>query len=305
MGMGEPLANFGPTWDAVTRLHDDFGISARRITVSTVGIVPGMRRMAAEELPVTLAVSLHAPNDALRETMIPINARYPLREVVDAAHAVAVATVAGSRSSTRASKGSTTLPSSPTSWPSSCAPRAARYPREPHPAQPHRGLRRPGRDRAPHPGVRRSARRSRAHSPPIRRNRGTDIDAACGQLRERANRDDGARVDKNAPVNEYRFLNPSQPQTLVNATILCYIQAFFGLIGSGGLAAIILISVGQGVGGFGIANEKRWGYGLALGQRRAERRGLAATSSAPTCSGSRSSSRSRSRCCSWRCSSTR
>ena len=66
-------------------------------------------------------------------------------------------------------------------------------------------------------------------------------------------------------MNEYRFLNPSQPQTLVNATILCYIQAFFGLIGSGGLAAIILISVGQGIGGFGIANEKRWGYGLALG----------------------------------------
>ena len=66
-------------------------------------------------------------------------------------------------------------------------------------------------------------------------------------------------------MNEYRFLNPSQPQTLVNATILLYIEAFFGLIGSGGLAAIILISVGQGVGGFGIANEKRWGYGLALG----------------------------------------
>jgi hypothetical protein len=65
-------------------------------------------------------------------------------------------------------------------------------------------------------------------------------------------------------VNEYRFLNPSQPQTLVNATILCYLQAFFGLIGSGGLAAIILVSVGQGAGGFGIANEKRWGYGLAL-----------------------------------------
>jgi hypothetical protein len=66
-------------------------------------------------------------------------------------------------------------------------------------------------------------------------------------------------------VNEYRFLNQSQPQTLVNATILCYIQAFFGLIGSGGFIALVLIAAGQGIGGFGIANEKRWGYGLALG----------------------------------------
>jgi len=65
-------------------------------------------------------------------------------------------------------------------------------------------------------------------------------------------------------VNEYRFLNPSQPQTLVNATVLCYIEAFFGLIGGLGLIAI-LIAVGQAAGGFGVANEKRWGYGLALG----------------------------------------
>ena len=75
----------------------------------------------------------------------------------------------------------------------------------------------------------------------------------------------GVPVDKNGTVNEYRWLNPSQPQTLVNATILCYIQAFFGLIGSGGLLALILIAIGQGIGGFGIANEKRWGYGVALG----------------------------------------
>ena len=69
-------------------------------------------------------------------------------------------------------------------------------------------------------------------------------------------------------MNEYRFLNPSQPQTLVNATILCYIEAFFGLIGSrfALTVRVILIAVGaRGVGGFGIANEKRWGYGLALG----------------------------------------
>jgi len=66
-------------------------------------------------------------------------------------------------------------------------------------------------------------------------------------------------------VNEYRFLNTSQPQTLVNATILCYFEAFFGLIGSSGTLALILIAVGQAAGGFGVANEKRWGYGIALG----------------------------------------
>jgi 23S rRNA (adenine2503-C2)-methyltransferase len=85
MGMGEPLANYAPTWAAVERLHHDLGLSARHITVSTVGIVPGIRRLAAEALPVTLAISLHAPDDELRETMIPVNRRYPLAEVLDAA----------------------------------------------------------------------------------------------------------------------------------------------------------------------------------------------------------------------------
>ena len=66
-------------------------------------------------------------------------------------------------------------------------------------------------------------------------------------------------------MNEYRFINTSQPQTLVNATILCYIEAVFGLLDSGGLLALILIGVGLAAGGFGIANEKKWGYGLAMG----------------------------------------
>ncbi|MEA2685294.1 MAG: rRNA (adenine2503-C2)-methyltransferase, partial [Actinomycetota bacterium] len=63
MGMGEPLANFGPVWAAVERLHHDLGLSARHLTVSTVGLVPGIRRLTAESLPVNLAVSLHAAND--------------------------------------------------------------------------------------------------------------------------------------------------------------------------------------------------------------------------------------------------
>ncbi len=84
MGMGEPLANLDATWGAVTRLHDDVGIGARHLTVSTVGLVPGIRRLAAAELPVGLAVSLHAADDDLRDELVPINRRYPLAELLDA-----------------------------------------------------------------------------------------------------------------------------------------------------------------------------------------------------------------------------
>jgi len=85
MGMGEPLANVEPVLRAVERIHDDLGISARHITVSTVGVVPGMRALAASQLPVTLAVSLHAPDDALRDELVPLNRRYPIADVLDAA----------------------------------------------------------------------------------------------------------------------------------------------------------------------------------------------------------------------------
>jgi 23S rRNA (adenine2503-C2)-methyltransferase len=85
MGMGEPLANFDAVWGAVERLHDDVGISARRMTISTVGVVPGMRRLLDVELPVTLAVSLHAPTDEQRAELIPLNDRYPIAEVLAAA----------------------------------------------------------------------------------------------------------------------------------------------------------------------------------------------------------------------------
>ena len=78
MGMGEPLANYDPVWESIVQIHDRLGISARRITVSTVGVVPGMRRLAREALPVTLAVSLHAPDDELRSP-----ARAPQRPIPD------------------------------------------------------------------------------------------------------------------------------------------------------------------------------------------------------------------------------
>jgi 23S rRNA (adenine2503-C2)-methyltransferase len=84
MGMGEPLANYDNTWSAIERLHGDMGLSARHLTVSTVGIVPGIRRLATEALPVNLAVSLHAANDELRTQMVPINARYPLAVLAEA-----------------------------------------------------------------------------------------------------------------------------------------------------------------------------------------------------------------------------
>ncbi|MGH9088948.1 MAG: 23S rRNA (adenine(2503)-C(2))-methyltransferase RlmN [Acidimicrobiales bacterium] len=81
MGMGEPLANYDRTWAAVERIHGDLGLSARHLTLSTVGIVPGIRRLAAEALPVNLAVSLHAANDALRDRLVPVNRRYPLADL--------------------------------------------------------------------------------------------------------------------------------------------------------------------------------------------------------------------------------
>ena len=84
MGMGEPLANYDRVWPAVERLHADVGLSARHITVSTIGIVPGIRRLARETLPVTLAVSLHAANDALRDQLVPVNRRYPLAALTEA-----------------------------------------------------------------------------------------------------------------------------------------------------------------------------------------------------------------------------
>jgi 23S rRNA (adenine2503-C2)-methyltransferase len=84
MGMGEPLANEQAVWSAVERIHHDLGLSARHITISTVGIVPGIRTLATRPLPVNLAVSLHAANDELRDELVPINRRYPIDDLLDA-----------------------------------------------------------------------------------------------------------------------------------------------------------------------------------------------------------------------------
>ena len=88
MGMGEPLANYSAVVAAVRRMvaepPEGFGLSARGITVSTVGLVPQIRKLATEGLPVTLALSLHAPDDGLRNTLVPINTRWDVAEVLDA-----------------------------------------------------------------------------------------------------------------------------------------------------------------------------------------------------------------------------
>jgi 23S rRNA (adenine2503-C2)-methyltransferase len=84
MGMGEPLANYDTTVAVVRRLHEYKGMSARHLTVSTVGVAPAIERLATEGLPLTLAVSLHAANNATRDELVPLNRRYPLERLYDA-----------------------------------------------------------------------------------------------------------------------------------------------------------------------------------------------------------------------------
>ena len=96
MGMGEPMANYKAVLAAIRAITapgpDGLGISARGVTLSTVGLVPRINQLATEGLPVTLAVSLHAPDDELRDELCPINTRWKVDEVVDAAHGYFAAT---------------------------------------------------------------------------------------------------------------------------------------------------------------------------------------------------------------------
>ncbi len=85
MGMGEPLANYANLREALHRLIDVIDMAARSVTVSTVGVIPGIRRLADEPWQVGLAISLHAADDELRNTLIPLNKRYPLDDLIEAA----------------------------------------------------------------------------------------------------------------------------------------------------------------------------------------------------------------------------
>ena len=184
MGMGEPLANVDPVLTALERLHDDFGLSARHLTVSTVGVVPGMRRLAQHHLPVTLAVSLHAPDDDLRSTLVPLNRRYPINSVLDAAREYAA--IKGRRVTFEYAciAGVNDFPHQA----ESLARRLTGLRGGAHvnliPLNPTGDFegRAPDRER-----INRFAARLAAAgvTVTVRRNRGVDIDAACGQLRAR------------------------------------------------------------------------------------------------------------------------
>jgi len=185
MGMGEPLANVEAVLGAIERLHRDLGLSARHITVSTVGVVPGMRRLAHFALPVTLAVSLHAPFDDERDQLVPLNRRYPIDAVVEAARDYALrkgrrvtfeyACIAGRNDSLEHA--------------AALAERLRGFPAGAHvnllPLNPTSEFR--GRAAS---AARIAAFAARLEAvgvnATIRRNRGVAIDAACGQLRSRA-----------------------------------------------------------------------------------------------------------------------
>jgi 23S rRNA (adenine2503-C2)-methyltransferase len=186
MGMGEPLANEDAVWEAVERIHGDLGISARHITVSTVGVVPGMLRLAQRPLPVTLAVSLHAPDDELRNRLVPLNRRYPLAAVIEASR---VYLEAKGRRVTFEYVMLGGVNDSPSQAETLAAlVRDARLPVPPHvnliPYNPTAGF---DAEASPRERIRRFAAvlDRRGIDTTIRANRGVDIDAACGQLRMR------------------------------------------------------------------------------------------------------------------------
>jgi 23S rRNA (adenine2503-C2)-methyltransferase len=180
MGMGEPLANYDATWTAVTRLHDELGLSARHLTISTVGILPGIRRLATEALPVNLAVSLHAANDTLRDELVPINRRYPLADLAVACAEYLAAKRRRLSFEWALIDGVNDRPSDAAELAAFARPLAAHVnliPLNPTPGYPTRGT--------PPEGVRAFADRlgGLGVNATVRRNRGTEIDAACGQLR--------------------------------------------------------------------------------------------------------------------------
>ncbi|WP_116113029.1 23S rRNA (adenine(2503)-C(2))-methyltransferase RlmN [Austwickia chelonae] len=186
MGMGEALVNYRRAVAAIRRLvdpaPDGLGMSARGITMSTVGLVPGIDRLAGEGLPVTLALSLHAPDDELRDELVPINLRYKVDEALDAAYRYFEAT--GRRVSIeyalirdindhawRADLLGEKLAARGRGW----------VHVNPIPLNPTPG----SKWTASRPGVEQQfVERLRAHGIPttVRDTRGSDIDGACGQL---------------------------------------------------------------------------------------------------------------------------
>ena len=180
MGMGEPFANYDRTWAAVTRIHDDLGLGARHLTLSTVGIVPGIRRLTEASLPVNLAVSLHVANDAERDELVPINRRYPLAVLAEACADYVAATRRRLSFEWALIDGVNDTDRHARELADYARPLGAHVnliPLNPTPGYPVRGT--------PPDRVRAFADRLDALgiNATVRRTRGTDIDAACGQLR--------------------------------------------------------------------------------------------------------------------------
>ena len=180
MGMGEPLANFENVWSAVERIHGDLGIGARKITISTVGVIPGIERLTEQDLPVSLAVSLHSANNSIRNQIAPVNRTYPLRKLSEALQSykrsknrrisLEWAMMAGVNDTETAGR------------------ELAEFarPLNAHvnliPLNPTPGYDNPGTD---HESIAwfQQILESFGVNATVRANRGTDIDAACGQLR--------------------------------------------------------------------------------------------------------------------------
>jgi 23S rRNA (adenine2503-C2)-methyltransferase len=181
MGMGEPLANPNVTMAMLRWLTgaDGFGLSARNVTVSTIGLVPVIRRLGRLNLPITLAVSLHAPNDALRDRLVPVNRRHPLAELLDACDEYAATTRRRLTFEYVMIDGVNAGQEQAHELADLLAPRRAHVnliPMNPTPAVPWVA-----------PAVTAQRRfaailEAAGLTATIRHNRGTDIDAACGQL---------------------------------------------------------------------------------------------------------------------------
>ena len=182
MGMGEPLANYDNLREGVRRLVKEMGISGRSITISTVGLVPGMLRLAEEPWPLTLALSLHAADDELRSRLVPLNDRYPIDELIAAArHYVEVkgrrltlewVLIAGVNDTPEQARGLASI----------AAELGAHCNVIPLNPTPLTGYRAP--TRAAVTAFVEQARRAGANVT-LRETRGRRIDAACGQLRTR------------------------------------------------------------------------------------------------------------------------
>jgi 23S rRNA (adenine2503-C2)-methyltransferase len=180
MGMGEPLANYDNTRAAISTLIGEMGMSTRAITVSTVGVVPGMLALAEEPWPVRLAISLHAADDRLRESLVPLNRRYPIDDLIDAARryrehkgrriSLEWTLIEGINDTPEQARGLGTIAAE-------LQAHANVIPLNPTPLSPYR---------APSPAAARAfvaqVRRYGGNAT-LRDTRGRDIDAACGQLR--------------------------------------------------------------------------------------------------------------------------